>query len=102
MSRRWVKVLAIAVVVVAVLFTLVDRVAVHYADKEVAQLAKEKYGYGNTTDGHLDLAIKGFPFLTQVAGGTFITSRWTRAGSTSPTRPTRGVVICTSNASTSI
>ncbi|WP_326657347.1 LmeA family phospholipid-binding protein [Streptomyces sp. NBC_00385] len=70
MSRRWVKVLAIAVVVVAVLFTLVDRVAVHYADKEVAQLAKEKYGYGNTTDGHLDLAIKGFPFLTQVAGGT--------------------------------
>ncbi|WP_285565419.1 DUF2993 domain-containing protein [Streptomyces sp. NBC_01463] len=70
MSRRWVKVLAITVVVLAVLFTLADRVAVHYADKEVAQLAKEKYGYGNTTDGHLDLAIKGFPFLTQVAGGT--------------------------------
>ncbi|MFI6946439.1 DUF2993 domain-containing protein [Streptomyces sp. NPDC050422] len=64
------KVLAITVVVLAVLFTAVDRIAVHYADKEVTQLAKEKYGYANTTDGHLDLSIKGFPFLTQVAGGT--------------------------------
>ncbi|MFF4352592.1 DUF2993 domain-containing protein [Streptomyces sp. NPDC001530] len=71
MGRRWVKVLAITVVVLAVLFTVIDRVAVHYADKEAAQLAKEKYGYENTTDGYLDVGIEGFPFLTQAAGGDF-------------------------------
>ncbi|GHJ40504.1 hypothetical protein Sm713_61130 [Streptomyces sp. TS71-3] len=65
------KVLAITVVVLALLFTAADRIAVHYADKEVAQLAKEKYGYANTTDGYLDLSIEGFPFLTQAAGGDF-------------------------------
>ncbi|MBV7700479.1 DUF2993 domain-containing protein [Streptomyces sp. TRM70350] len=65
------KVLAITVVVLAVLFTAADRLAVHYADKEAAQLAKEKYGYGNTTDGHLDVSIEGFPFLTQAAGQDF-------------------------------
>jgi hypothetical protein len=66
-----VKVLLITVVVVAALFTAADRVAVHYADKEAARLAEEKYGYGNTTDGHLDVSIEGFPFLTQVAGQNF-------------------------------
>ena len=66
MRRRWVKVLAITVVVLAVLFTVADRVAVHYADKEVTHLAAEKYGYQNSTDGHLDVSIEGFPFLTQV------------------------------------
>jgi hypothetical protein len=71
MKRRWVKVLAVAVVVLAVLFTVADRVAVHYADKEVAQLAAEKYGYRNTTDGNLDVSIKGFPFLTQAFGQNF-------------------------------
>ncbi|MEU6228204.1 DUF2993 domain-containing protein [Streptomyces sp. NPDC047042] len=71
MRRRWVKVLVIVVVVLAALFTTVDRIAVHYADKEAAQLAKEKYGYGNTTDGHLDVSIEGFPFLTQVASQDF-------------------------------
>lgn len=65
------KVLVITVVVLAVLFTAADRVAVHYADKEAAQLAEEKYGYGNTTDGHLDVSIEGFPFLTQLAGESF-------------------------------
>lgn len=59
------KVLAVTVVVLAVLFTVVDRVAVHYADKEVTQLAEEKYGYANTTDGFMDVSIEGFPFLTQ-------------------------------------
>ncbi|WP_328443796.1 DUF2993 domain-containing protein [Streptomyces sp. NBC_00386] len=71
MSRRWVKVLVITMVALAVLFTAVDRIAVHYADKEVAQLAREKYGYENTTDGYLDLSIEGFPFLTQAASGEF-------------------------------
>jgi hypothetical protein len=66
-----VKVLAITVVVIAVLLVAVDRIAVHYADKEAAQLAKEKYGYQNTTDGYMNVAIEGFPFLTQAVGGDF-------------------------------
>ncbi|MFF3332369.1 DUF2993 domain-containing protein [Streptomyces sp. NPDC002888] len=71
MRRRWVKVLAVTVAVFAVLFTVADRVAVHYANQEAAQLAKEKYGYGNTTDGYLDVGIEGFPFLTQAASRDF-------------------------------
>ncbi len=71
MRRRWVKVLAITVVVLAVLFTAADRLAVHFADKEAADLVREKYGYPNTTDGYLDVSIEGFPFLTQAAGGDF-------------------------------
>jgi hypothetical protein len=70
-KHRWVKVLVIAVVVLAALFTAVDRIAVHYANNEAAQLAEEKYGYDNTTDGHLDVSIEGFPFLTQAAGRDF-------------------------------
>jgi hypothetical protein len=66
-----VKVLAITVVVLAVLFTAADRLAVHFADKEATQLAKEKYGYANTTDGYLNVAIEGFPFLTQAIGTDF-------------------------------
>jgi hypothetical protein len=66
-----VKVLAITVVVLAVLFTLTDRIAVHYADKEAVHLAQAKYGYGNTTDGYMNVSIQGFPFLTQAAGGDF-------------------------------
>ncbi|MEU3982991.1 DUF2993 domain-containing protein [Streptomyces sp. NPDC026672] len=65
------KVLAITVVVLAALFTTADRIAVHFADKEAAQLAKEKYGYANTTDGYMDVAIEGFPFLTQAVRGDF-------------------------------
>lgn len=69
--RRWVKVLLITAVVLAALFTAADRAAVHYADKEITQLAKEKYGYANTTDGHMDVSIEGFPFLTQAAAQSF-------------------------------
>ncbi|MEW2625445.1 DUF2993 domain-containing protein [Streptomyces sp. NPDC048106] len=71
MRRRWVKVLAVTVVILAVLFTVADRVAVHYADNEVARLAEQKYGYGNSTDSHLDVSIEGFPFLTQAFGQDF-------------------------------
>ncbi|MGV9349804.1 LmeA family phospholipid-binding protein [Streptomyces spiralis] len=65
MRRRWVKVLAITVAVPAVLFTVADRVAVHYADDEATHLAAQKYDYSNSTDGDLEVSIKGFPFLTQ-------------------------------------
>ncbi|MFJ4849422.1 DUF2993 domain-containing protein [Streptomyces sp. NPDC088733] len=71
MGRRWVKVLAVTVAVLAVLFVTADRVAVHYADKEALQLAKEKYGYANTTDGHMSVGIQGFPFVTQALDGDF-------------------------------
>ncbi|MFE2508423.1 DUF2993 domain-containing protein [Streptomyces naganishii] len=71
MRRRWVKVLAVIVVVSAALFTVADRVAVHYADKEAARLAAEKYGYRDSTDGHLDVSIGGFPFLTQAFSQDF-------------------------------
>lgn len=71
MAGRWVKVLVGTVVVLGVVFVVVDRVAVHYADKEVADLAREKYGYGNTTDAQLDVSIRGFPFLTQALGKDF-------------------------------
>ncbi|MFE9097079.1 DUF2993 domain-containing protein [Streptomyces sp. NPDC007264] len=63
--------MAITVVVPAVLFTVADRVCVHYANDEAAQLVKEKYGYGNTTDGRLDVSIEGFPFLTQAFAQDF-------------------------------
>ncbi|MBX7552018.1 DUF2993 domain-containing protein [Streptomyces sp. tea 10] len=71
MRRRWVRVLAITVVVLAVLLTVADRVSVHYADKEAARLVKQKYGYANSTDSHVDVSIEGFPFLTQVLGQNF-------------------------------
>ncbi|MET8947705.1 DUF2993 domain-containing protein [Streptomyces sp. NPDC004542] len=71
MRRRRVRVLAITVVVPAVLLTVADRVAVHYADQEATRLAAQKYGYRNTTDGHLDVSIEGFPFLTQALGQEF-------------------------------
>ncbi|MFE2260750.1 LmeA family phospholipid-binding protein [Streptomyces griseosporeus] len=71
MRRRWVKVLTVTVVVLAVLFTVVDRVAVHYADGEVADLAAQKYGYDSATDANLDVSITGFPFLTQALGRDF-------------------------------
>ncbi|OIK27882.1 hypothetical protein VT52_009140 [Streptomyces malaysiense] len=63
--------LAITVVILAVLFTAADRVAVHYADKEAARLAEQKYGYGNSTDSSVDVSIKGFPFLTQAFARDF-------------------------------
>ncbi|MFD3452471.1 DUF2993 domain-containing protein [Streptomyces sp. NPDC058691] len=65
------RVLVVTVVALAVLFVTADRVAVHFADKEALQLAKEKYGYANTTDGHMSVAIQGFPFVTQAIGGDF-------------------------------
>ncbi|MFG3343747.1 DUF2993 domain-containing protein [Streptomyces sp. NPDC048018] len=68
MKRRWVKVLVIMVVVLAGLFVAVDRIAVHYAEKEAVALAEERYGYGaGSTNGFTEVSIHGFPFLTQAA-----------------------------------
>ncbi|MFE5296681.1 DUF2993 domain-containing protein [Streptomyces sp. NPDC056632] len=68
MKRRWVKVLVIVVVILAGLFVAVDRIAVHYAEKEAVALAEERYGYGaGSTNGFTEVSIHGFPFLTQAA-----------------------------------
>lgn len=72
MKRRWVKVLVIVAVILAGLFVVVDRIAVHYAEKEAVAFAEEKYGYGSgSTNGFTEVSIHGFPFLTQAAGLSF-------------------------------
>ncbi|MFJ7065901.1 DUF2993 domain-containing protein [Streptomyces sp. NPDC101115] len=54
--------------ILAGLFVAVDRIAVHYAEKEAVALAEEKYGYGSgSTNGFTEVSIHGFPFLTQAA-----------------------------------
>ncbi|MBW8702484.1 hypothetical protein MBT84_23085 [Streptomyces sp. MBT84] len=57
--------LLIVVLVLGVLFVVVDRVAVHFAESEAADKLKTSEGLTDTPD----VSIKGFPFLTQVAGG---------------------------------
>jgi hypothetical protein len=70
MRRRWVKVLTIVVVVLAVLGIAADRLANHLAEQEAAKLAEQKYGWGqDSTNGYVHVAIDGFPFLTQALGG---------------------------------
>ncbi|MFD5325223.1 DUF2993 domain-containing protein [Streptomyces sp. NPDC127092] len=72
MKRRWVKVLTVTLVILAGLFVAVDRIAVHYAEKEAVALVEEKYGYGSgSTNGLTELSIHGFPFLTQAADLSF-------------------------------
>ncbi|MEU6171270.1 DUF2993 domain-containing protein [Streptantibioticus parmotrematis] len=65
------KILTITVVVLAALFVAVDRIAVHYAQREAARLATTKYGFGDSTDGSTRVGIDGFPFLTQALSGDF-------------------------------
>ncbi|MER5753138.1 DUF2993 domain-containing protein [Streptomyces sp. NPDC002088] len=62
---RALRVLLIVVVILGVLFVVVDRVAVHFAEGEAADKLKTTEGLANTPD----VSINGFPFLTQVAGG---------------------------------
>ncbi|MEU6496788.1 DUF2993 domain-containing protein [Streptomyces sp. NPDC046994] len=57
--------LLIVVLVLGVLFVVVDRVAVHFAESEAADKLRASEGLTDTPD----VSIKGFPFLTQVAGG---------------------------------
>ncbi|MEU9452282.1 DUF2993 domain-containing protein [Streptomyces sp. NPDC048277] len=63
---RALRTLLIVVVVLGVLFVVVDRVAVHFAESEAAGKLKTTEGLASTPD----VSINGFPFLTQVAGGT--------------------------------
>ncbi|MFD1663303.1 DUF2993 domain-containing protein [Streptomyces caeni] len=62
---RALRILLIVAVVLGVLFVIADRVAVHFAESEVADKLKTTENLAATPD----VSIKGFPFLTQVAAG---------------------------------
>ena len=62
---RALRILLIIAVILGGLFVAADRLAVHFAEGEVADRLKAQEGL--TTTPSVD--IKGFPFLTQVAGG---------------------------------
>lgn len=62
---RALRILLILVVIVGGLFVLADRLAVNFAEDEVAGKLKTTEGLAATPD----VSIKGFPFLTQVVGG---------------------------------
>lgn len=77
---RALRILLVTVVVLGGIFVAVDRAAVYFAESEV----EGRVQVTGATIGSTDVSIKGFPFLTQVAGG-----RPTRSTSRSPaSRPT--------------
>ncbi|MFH8490861.1 DUF2993 domain-containing protein [Streptomyces longisporoflavus] len=64
--KRAVRILLIVVVILGGLFVAADRLAVGFAEDEAAEKLRTSEGLSQTPD----VSIKGFPFLTQVAGGT--------------------------------
>ncbi|AIR99154.1 DUF2993 domain-containing protein [Streptomyces glaucescens] len=62
---RALRILLIVVVILGGLFVAVDRIAVHFAEGEVADRLKASENLSATPD----VSINGFPFLTQLAGG---------------------------------
>ncbi|CAM5402934.1 LmeA family phospholipid-binding protein [Streptomyces fumanus] len=62
---RALRILLITVVILGGLFVAADRLAVHFAEGEVADRLKSRENLSTTPD----VSINGFPFLTQVAGG---------------------------------
>ncbi|MEV0642708.1 DUF2993 domain-containing protein [Streptomyces sp. NPDC050619] len=62
---RALRILLIVVVILGGLFVVADRVAVNFAEGEVADKLKTTENLASTPD----VSIKGFPFLTQVVGG---------------------------------
>lgn len=63
---RALRIILILVVILGGLFVIADRVAVHFAESEAADKLKTTENLASTPD----VSIKGFPFLTQVAGGS--------------------------------
>ncbi|WP_328632837.1 LmeA family phospholipid-binding protein [Streptomyces sp. NBC_00356] len=63
---RALRILLIFVVVIGGLFVAADRIAVHFAESKAADKIRTSEGLGQTPD----VSINGFPFLTQIAGGT--------------------------------
>lgn len=62
---RALRILLIVVVILGGLFVIADRVAVHFAEDEVADKLRTTENLATTPD----VTIKGFPFLTQVVAG---------------------------------
>ncbi|MFH8800304.1 DUF2993 domain-containing protein [Streptomyces sp. NPDC017936] len=62
---RALRILLVVVVVLGGLFVLADRLAVNFAEDEVADRLRTTENLAATPD----VSIKGFPFLTQVVGG---------------------------------
>ncbi|MFJ9741907.1 DUF2993 domain-containing protein [Streptomyces sp. NPDC101166] len=62
---RALRILLVVVVILGGLFVIADRLAVNFAEDETANKLKANEGLSTTPD----VSIKGFPFLTQVAGG---------------------------------
>lgn len=62
---RALRILLIVVVILGGLFVAADRVAVNFAEGEAADRLRANENLAATPD----VSIKGFPFLTQVAGG---------------------------------
>ncbi|MFI0241918.1 DUF2993 domain-containing protein [Streptomyces sp. NPDC016845] len=63
---RALRILLIFVVIVGGLFVIADRVAVNFAEDKAADKIRTSEALADTPD----VSIKGFPFLTQVVGGT--------------------------------
>ncbi|MHB9860741.1 LmeA family phospholipid-binding protein [Streptomyces sp. YIM S03343] len=63
---RALRILLVVVVILGGLFVVVDRVAVYFAEGQVADKLKTRENLADTPD----VSIKGFPFLTQVASGS--------------------------------
>ncbi|MFF0202377.1 DUF2993 domain-containing protein [Streptomyces sp. NPDC005017] len=62
---RALRIVLIVAVVLGGLFVVADRLAVHFAEGEAADQLRASEGLAQTPD----VSIKGFPFLTQMAGG---------------------------------
>jgi hypothetical protein len=62
---RGLRILLTVAVILGVLFVVVDRVAVYFAEDEAASKVKTTENLATTPD----VSIKGFPFLTQVVSG---------------------------------
>ncbi len=65
--RKVVIRLVVALVVLAVVLVAADRIAVAYAQREVAQRLQTSYDLSNRPS----VKVEGFPFLTQVAMGHY-------------------------------
>ncbi|WP_077799249.1 DUF2993 domain-containing protein [Streptomyces sp. JHA26] len=63
---RALRILLIVVVILGGLFVIADRLAVNFAEGEAADKLRSTENLASTPD----VSIKGFPFLTQVLGGT--------------------------------
>lgn len=63
---RALRILLVIAVVLGAIFVIVDRVAVHFAEGEAADRVRASEGLASTPD----VDIQGFPFLTQVLGGS--------------------------------